>query len=81
MTTPERLHALWQDAVDRSRCLCRLGPDPDKDAVMDGNAGVHGFSNLFVADASVMPTIPQANTHTCPSSQSQRRSPRGWSGG
>ena len=40
-----------------------MGPETDPDAVVDRNGCVHRFTNLFVADASVMPTIPRANTH------------------
>ena len=36
---------------------CRLGDDPRNGAV------VHGADRLWVADASVMPDIPAANTH------------------
>jgi choline dehydrogenase len=36
---------------------CALG------AVTDDLARVRGFENLFVADASIMPTIPRANTN------------------
>jgi choline dehydrogenase len=42
---------------------CRMGPETDPDAVVDHHGCVHGFDNLFVADASVLPTIPRANTH------------------
>jgi choline dehydrogenase-like flavoprotein len=31
--------------------------------VVDEAFKVHGISNLFVADASVMPVIPSANTN------------------
>jgi choline dehydrogenase len=42
---------------------CRIGPASDPLAVVDGAGRVHGFDNLHVADASVMPTIPRANTN------------------
>jgi choline dehydrogenase len=32
-------------------------------SVVDENGRVHGFENLYVADASVLATIPRANTH------------------
>ena len=32
-------------------------------AVVDARGAVHGIDRLFVADASVMPTIPSANTN------------------
>ena len=31
--------------------------------VVDEHCRVHGMENLFVADASVMPVIPSANTN------------------
>jgi choline dehydrogenase len=41
----------------------RMGPAHDPDAVVDQHGRVHGISQLRVADASVMPTIPRANTN------------------
>jgi choline dehydrogenase len=32
-------------------------------SVVDRDARVQGFDNLYVADASIMPTVPRANTH------------------
>jgi choline dehydrogenase len=40
-----------------------MGPDPDGGAVVDARGAVHGIEGLWVADASVMPTIPAANTN------------------
>jgi choline dehydrogenase len=42
---------------------CRMGQDPDGGAVVDARGRVHGIDRLYVADASVMPTIPSANTN------------------
>ena len=42
---------------------CRMGPDPDGGAVVDTRGRVYGVEQLFVADASVMPAIPSANTN------------------
>jgi choline dehydrogenase len=42
-------------------CTCRLGSDADADAVVDLRLRVRGISGLRVADASVMPTIPNAH--------------------
>jgi choline dehydrogenase len=39
---------------------CRFGPATDPLAVVDTGGRVHGFDNLYVADASIMPTIPHA---------------------
>jgi choline dehydrogenase len=40
-----------------------MGPDPDQGAVVDAHGQVHGTDRLLVADASIMPTIPAANTN------------------
>ncbi|QEL22920.1 GMC family oxidoreductase [Bosea sp. F3-2] len=41
---------------------CRMGSTSDPDVVVGPDGGVVGFRNLIVADASIMPTIPRANT-------------------
>jgi choline dehydrogenase len=42
---------------------CRIGPADDPLAVVDPELRVHGIDGLFVADASVLPTVPHANTN------------------
>jgi choline dehydrogenase len=42
---------------------CRIGRADDPGAVVDPRLRVHGIDNLRVADASVLPTIPHANTN------------------
>ncbi len=44
-------------------CTCRMGPDGDRMAVTDSNGKVRGLDGLYVSDASIMPTIPCANTN------------------
>ncbi|MCB8881362.1 GMC family oxidoreductase N-terminal domain-containing protein [Acidisoma cellulosilytica] len=41
----------------------RMGAAEDPMAVTDGQGRVHGAQNLRVVDASLMPTIPRANTN------------------
>ena len=42
---------------------CRMGPDGDPAAVLDGACRVRGVDGLRVVDASVMPTMVCANTN------------------
>jgi 5-(hydroxymethyl)furfural/furfural oxidase len=42
---------------------CRMGEVNDPDAVVDAEGCVYGVEGLRVADASIMPTIPSANTN------------------
>ena len=59
------------EAFIRANCLhyfhpvgtCRMGPASDRSAVVDSRGKIHGLDNAYVADASVMPVIPRANTN------------------
>jgi choline dehydrogenase len=42
---------------------CAMGPDGDPLAVTDARGRVRGLENVFVADCSIMPVIPRANTN------------------
>lgn len=41
----------------------RMGPAADPGAVVDQYGRVHAVANLVVADASIMPSVPRANTN------------------
>lgn len=41
---------------------CRMGPSSDRMAVVNASGRVHGTQGLVVADASIFPTTPRANT-------------------
>ncbi len=59
------------EAFVRANCLhychpvgtCRMGPASDRSAVVDSRGKIHGLDNAYVADASIMPAIPRANTN------------------
>ena len=40
---------------------CKMGPATDRTAVVGPDGNVHGISGLYVADASIMPTITRGN--------------------
>ena len=42
---------------------CRMGPESDRGAVVDDRLRVHGLQGLRVADSSIMPSMPSANTN------------------
>jgi choline dehydrogenase len=42
---------------------CRMGRSSDPSAVVDPDGRVHGTDGLVVADASIFPTTPRANTN------------------
>ena len=42
---------------------CKMGPDGDPAAVVDQRLKVRGVDGLWVADASILPKVPRANTH------------------
>ncbi len=42
---------------------CRMGPAHDDMSVVDTEGRVHGIGGLRVVDASIIPTIPRANTN------------------
>lgn len=43
-------------------CTCRMGPRNDPAAVVDDRLRVRGVAGLRIADASIMPRVPSANT-------------------
>jgi choline dehydrogenase-like flavoprotein len=42
---------------------CKMGPSSDPGAVVGADGAVHGLSGLFVADASIMPSVVSGNTN------------------
>jgi choline dehydrogenase len=41
---------------------CQMGPQDNPASVVDDQLRVHGLESLRIADASIMPTVPSANT-------------------
>ncbi len=42
---------------------CKMGPASDPASVVDATGKIHGVESLHVVDASIMPTVPRANTN------------------
>jgi choline dehydrogenase len=42
---------------------CRIGADEDPRSVVDALGAVRGIERLYICDASIIPTIPKANTN------------------
>ena len=40
-----------------------MGPQSDPNAVVDDQLLVHGLTGLRIVDASIMPSMPSANTY------------------
>ena len=68
---PQPPHGADWGAHARSTCgsynhgvgTCRMGTDPSCGDVVDPGLAVHGVQGLRVADASVLPVLPHANTN------------------
>jgi len=62
----EKLEAFIRAVANTSyhgSCTCRMGPEGDPGAVVDQRLTVHGTENLWVADASVMVSVPTGLTN------------------
>jgi choline dehydrogenase len=51
------------DSYHHSSGTCMMAPASNPMAVVDERLRVHGMDNLWVADASIFPTVPHANTN------------------
>ena len=49
------------NTVYHPACTARMGPDGDRDAVLDPRLAVRGVQGLRVADGSAMPFLPAIN--------------------
>jgi len=66
LTDDEKLEAFVRKAavgVWHASCTCRMGAEDDPMAVTDPAGRVRGVDGLRVADASVFPVVPCANTN------------------
>lgn len=68
---PALLRSRWLDRAIPYLCdsgyhpcgTVPMGPTPGDDAAVDGRGRFYGLENLYVVDASVMPTVPSSNIH------------------
>ena len=51
------------DSYHHGSGTCKMGPASDARAVVDQNLRVHGMENLWVGDASIMPTVTHGATN------------------
>jgi choline dehydrogenase len=64
--TDEELRAYVRDNVRgyfHAVGTCRMGSEDDSRAVVGPDGAVRGLERLYVCDASIIPTIPRANTN------------------
>jgi choline dehydrogenase-like flavoprotein len=59
----EKFARATYDSYHHGAGTAMMGPGSNNMAVVDENLRVHGMANLWVADASVMPTVSHANTN------------------
>ena len=65
-TVRDELHAFIREnsySIPHVVGTCAMGPRPEDGAVVDANGRVHGFDNLFVADASIIPEPVSGFSH------------------
>ena len=63
---PKRLEAYlrrYATSVWHVSCTCRMGRADDPMAVVDARGRVYGVEGLRIVDASIMPSVPRANTN------------------
>ena len=66
MTDDDAAEAFVRETVAgiwHASCSCKMGDASDPMAVTDNQGRVHGIAGLRIADASVFPSVPSANTN------------------